>query len=74
VHRDQEDHSLRPAWAKSLQDPISTNTKRSVVEVACKPSFKESVNRMITGGQPRQKHEILSEKYLKQKVLSVRIK
>jgi hypothetical protein len=57
-----------------LQDPISTNTKLSVVECACQPSYKESVNRMITGGQPRHKHEILSEKYLKQKVLRVRIK
>jgi hypothetical protein len=24
--RDWEDNSLRPAWAKSLQDPISTNS------------------------------------------------
>jgi hypothetical protein len=22
---DQEDHSLKPSWAKSLQDPISTS-------------------------------------------------
>jgi hypothetical protein len=24
--RDQEDHTLKPAWANSLQDPISKNT------------------------------------------------
>jgi hypothetical protein len=25
--RDQEDHSSKPAWEKSLQDPISTNSR-----------------------------------------------
>jgi hypothetical protein len=39
--RDQEDCCLRPAWAKSWQDPISIN-KRGGVAHACGPSYWEA--------------------------------
>jgi hypothetical protein len=34
-----KDHSLRPAWAKSYRNPISTS-KQSVVYI-CNPSYTE---------------------------------
>jgi hypothetical protein len=36
--RNQEDHSSRPVWANSSQDPISTNKKLGVVVHTYHPS------------------------------------
>jgi hypothetical protein len=46
--RYQEDHSLRPAWAKSQQDPTSTNKKLGAVGRTCHPNYTVSVNRSVT--------------------------
>jgi hypothetical protein len=43
--RDLEDRDFRPVWAKSPQDPISTNKKLGVVTCTCYPSYRESITR-----------------------------
>jgi hypothetical protein len=45
--RDGENHSLKPARVKSLQNPISTNKKLSVVVTTCHPTYPGSVTRRI---------------------------
>jgi hypothetical protein len=45
--RDLEDHSSRPAQAKSSQDPISINKKLGVVALNCHPSYMGSANEKI---------------------------
>jgi hypothetical protein len=54
---DQEDHGSRPAWAKSSQDPISTNKKWGIVMHACHPSMWESEDH-----SSGHKHKTLSQK------------
>jgi hypothetical protein len=51
--KDQEDHCLKPAWAKS---------QPGVVVHTCYPSFREGVNRVAVQTSPRQKCESLSKK------------
>jgi hypothetical protein len=59
---DWEDHSLRTAWQKSEEDPISTNTP-GLVSSPVVPVAQEAIVRMIAiQGQPRQKHETPYEK------------
>jgi hypothetical protein len=47
----QEDHGLRPAQAKSYQDPISIS-KSGVVVHACDPSY--------VGGHRKENHSLRS--------------
>jgi hypothetical protein len=58
-NRDREDPSLRPAWAKSWLDPISTN-KPEVIVHAYDPSYWEAqVGGSRSNVSPRQKLETL---------------
>jgi hypothetical protein len=44
---------LRSAWAKSSEDPLSTNKNLDIVVHACHPSYAGSINRriMVQAGQ-----------------------
>jgi hypothetical protein len=47
-----ENDNWRPAWAKSLRDPISINEKLGEVAWACHLNYRGSINRRI----PVQSH------------------
>jgi hypothetical protein len=49
--KNQEDHSLKPVWAKNLGEPISTN-KWDMVEYTCHPSYVGSINRIAAQAHP----------------------
>jgi hypothetical protein len=57
--RDWEDHHLRPAWAKSSQDPVLTNKNLGVVVCSLSQLHKrhEQVDR--GPGLHRHKHNTL---------------
>jgi hypothetical protein len=76
--RDQEDHSLKPAWVNSFYDPISKNTqhKKGLVTYTCNLSHSGGRDQEDGGLKPAQANssqDTISKKLITQKKVGLSV-